>query len=145
MHSGTQNHPIPDRSNAFYTRGTYDGAPGEYRCTGTCTSTNDGEGSPSVLGGTWHFKPDAGAMVSQPDAEYLYFGWWVSKDKDGNPTAASAFAGVVEPSENDLDRGAAGGSLTGSATYAGKAAGKFAMSNPLDGTGTAATSQRTPC
>ena len=50
-HSGTQSHPIPDRSNAFYTRGTYDGAPGEYRCTGTCSSTNDGKGSPSELTG----------------------------------------------------------------------------------------------
>jgi hypothetical protein len=134
-HSGTQTHPIPDRSNALYIRGTYDGAPGEYRCTGTCTSTNDGKGSPRVLDGTWHFKPDAGAMVSQPDATYLYYGWWVSKDKDGGPTAASAFVGVVEPRAGDL---ATGGDLTaiaGSATYAGHAAGKFAMYNVLENTG----------
>ena len=64
-----------------------------------CTSTNDGKGSPSVLAGTWHFKPDAGAnaMAHQPDANYLYYGWWVSKDKDGAPTAASAFVGFVGP------------------------------------------------
>jgi hypothetical protein len=134
-HSGTQTHPIPDRSNALYIRGTYDGAPGEYRCTGTCTSTNDGKGSPRVLDGTWHFKPDAGAMVSQPDATYLYYGWWVNKDKDGVPKAADAFAGVVEPNAGDLDNGGDLTALTGSATYAGHAAGKFAMTNVLDGTG----------
>lgn len=56
VHSGTQSHPIPDRSDALYVRGTYDGAPGEYRCTGTCTSTNDGKGSPSALAGVWHLS-----------------------------------------------------------------------------------------
>ena len=132
-HSGTQSHQQADREDAVYIRGTYDGAPGEYRCTGTCTSTNDGKGSPSALAGTtWHFKPDAGAMVHQPDTTYLHFGWWLSKDKDGDPTAASAFIGTVGtiaalPVNPDT--------LTGSATYAGKAAGKFAMSNVLDGTG----------
>jgi len=134
-HSGMQNHSIPERHDAFYVRGTYDGAPGEYRCsTGPCTSTNDGSGSPSALGGTWHFKPDTGAMVSRPDTEYLYYGWWVSKDSDG-PTAASAFAGVVEPADGDLDTGGDLTAITGSASYSGSAAGKFAMSNPLDGTG----------
>jgi len=135
-HSGTQTHQVPDRSDAVYIRGTYDGAPGEYSCTGTdCSSTNDGSGSPSLLGGTWTFTPDKGAMVSQPDGEYLYYGWWVSKDSDGEPTAASAFAGVVEPNSGDLDNGGDLTTITGSATYAGHAVGKFAMSNPLDGTG----------
>ena len=144
LHSGTQTHSIPDRSDAFYRRGTFDGAPGEYRCTGACSSTNDGKGSPSALGGVWHFKPDAGAMVHRPDTHYLYYGWWVSKDKDGMPTAASAFAGRVgtDPgnSTDGLDNAWTGGftagtTLTGSATYAGHAAGRFAMNNPLDGTG----------
>ncbi len=134
-HSGTQNHPVPDRSRAVYIRGTYDGAPGEYRCSGTCSSTNDGSGAPSALTGTWHFKPDTGAMVHQPDAEYLYFGWWVRKNNDGVPKAASAFVGVVEPTAGDLDTGGDLTAISGSATYVGNAAGKFAISNPLDGTG----------
>ncbi|MDE0343053.1 MAG: hypothetical protein OXK82_07790 [Deltaproteobacteria bacterium] len=139
-HSGTQTHQTPSQRDAFYTRGTYDGAPGEFRCASTnCSSTNDGKGTVSALGGTWHFKPDAGAMVNTPDAHYLYYGWWVSKDNDGDPTAASAFAGRVgiDPgdSTDGLDAAVAGGDLTGSATYAGNAVGKFAMSNPLDGTG----------
>ncbi len=139
LHSGTQSHPIPSNNIALKVRGTYDGAPGEYSCTGTCTSTNDGKGSPSALGGTWTFKPDAGAMVSRPDAHYLYFGWWVSKDNEGGPTAASAFAGRVGTDPGDstdgLDTAGNLTEITGSARYVGKAAGKFAMSNPLDGTG----------
>ena len=134
-HSGTQTHTYDSNSVvAFTARGTYDGAPGTYRCTGTCSSTNDGKGSPSALGGVWHFKPDAGAMVMQPDANYLYYGWWVSKDKDGDPTAASAFTGEVGTIAA-LTSGNTPDALTGSATYAGNAAGKFAMSNVLTGTG----------
>ncbi len=138
-HSGEQNHPVPSRSTAVFVRGTYDGAPGEYSCPSSCSSTNDGSGAPSELGGTWHFKPDAGAMVSRPDAHYLYFGWWVSKDSDGKPTAASAFASRVgtDPgnSTDGLDNAGDLTAITGSATYAGNAVGKFAMDNPLDGTG----------
>ena len=137
-HSGTKSHEYDDdKVVAFTTRGTFDGAPGTYRCDGSttaCSSTNDGEGSPSALAGVWHFKPDAGAMVHQPDANYLYYGWWVSKDKDGMPTAASAFAGVFGAIAG-LTAGNAPDEITGSATYSGNAAGKFAMSNPLDGTG----------
>ena len=139
-HSGIQTHTYDSATEvAFTTRGTFDGAPGEYRCTGTCSSTNDGKGSPSALGGVWHFKPDAGAMVSQSDDHYLYYGWWVSKDEDGMPTAASAFAGRFGTDPGDstdgLDTGGDLTALTGSATYTGNAAGKFAMSNVLDGTG----------
>ena len=127
-HSANQNHSAPDRSDAFYTRGEYAGAPGEFRCTGDCSSTNDGKGSPSALGGTWHFKPDAGAnaMTHQPDADYLYYGWWVSKDKDGMPTAASAFTGM-NGTVTPIPSGADPMTLEGSAMYAGHAAGKFAL------------------
>ena len=134
-HSGMQTHQAPDRSDAVYVRGTYDGTPGEYRCETGCSSTNDGSGSPSALGGTWTFTPDTGAKLPKPDTEYLYYGWWVSKDSDGEPTAASAFVGVVEPNAGDLDTGGDLTAITGSATYEGNAAGKWAMSNPLTGTG----------
>ena len=139
-HSGTQTHAIPTNNVALMFRGTYDGAPGQFRCTGTCTSTNDGMGGPSALStGNWHFKPDANAMASTPDAHYLYYGWWVSKDNDGDPTAASAFAGRVGTDPGDstdgLDPADDLSTLTGSATYVGGAAGKFSLSNPLDSTG----------
>ena len=139
MHSGTQTHQVPSQSDAFYVRGTYDGAPGQFRCAGNCSSTNDGMGTVIALGGTWHFKPDTGAMVNAPDEHYLFYGWWVSKDNEGGPTAASAFTGRVGTDPGDstdgLDTAVAGNTLTGSATYAGHAAGKFAISNPLDDTG----------
>ncbi len=138
-HSGTQTYQVPAESDAFYVSGTYDGAPGRFRCAAGCSSTNDGEGNVSALGGTWHFKPDAGAMVMEADAHYLYYGWWVSKDNDGDPTAASAFTGRVGTDPGDstdgLDTAVGGETLTGSATYAGHAVGKFAISNPLDSTG----------
>ena len=139
-HSGTQTHATNSDTGIFTTRGTYAGAPGVYRCTGACSSTNDNKGSPTALGGVWHFKPDAGAnaMTHTPDANYLYYGWWVSKDKDGDPTAASAFTGVVgtiDPLPAGSDPGA---DLSGTATYAGHAAGKFALdyskSKLIDGT-----------
>ena len=137
VHQATQTHEFNAPGEvAFETRGTYLDAPGTYRCTANCTSTNDGSGPPSALGGTWTFTPDKGAMVSRPDAEYLYYGWWVSKDSDGAPTVASAFAGAIGVTTDGALRTA--GDLTaiaGSATYVGNAAGKFAMSNPLDSTG----------
>ena len=138
-HSGTQTYQTPSQRDAFYVRGTYDGAPGQFRCATGCSSENDGKGNVSALGGTWHFKPDAGAMVSEPDEHYLYYGWWVRKDSNGMPKVASAFAGRFGTDPGDstdgLDPAGDLSTITGSATYAGNAAGKFAMSNPLDGTG----------
>ena len=140
VHHATQTHEFNAQGEAaFVTDGTYLGAPGEFKCTESCTSTNDGSGSPSVLGGNWTFEPDTGAMVSQHDTHYLYYGWWVSKDSDGMPTAASAFAGRFgtdgSPADDGLDPLGDLTTLTGSATYVGNAAGKFAINNPLDSTG----------
>lgn len=112
--------------------GMYDGVSGTYFCTGTCTSTYTATGI--TLSGAWRFVHPEGAMISRPDNNYLYFGWWLRKDKDDKPTHASAFRGVegTAPAElSDLN------SLAGSATYTGSAAGKFAIYNPLDGTGDA--------
>ncbi|MXX16306.1 MAG: hypothetical protein F4Z52_03540 [Gammaproteobacteria bacterium] len=112
-------------------QGTYDGASGRYKCAAgdTCTATFTTTGI--QLSDAWTFVHDSGARVSTPDANYLYYGWWVSKDKDGGPTAASAFTGTVGTVAVSVDVT----TISGSAKYAGRAAGKFAMSNPLDGTG----------
>ena len=132
-HSGALTHQPAERADAVYVRGTYDGAPGEFRCVTGCSSTNDGMGSPSALVGTWHFTPDMGAMVSQPDDTYLYYGWWLRKDKDDMPTMASAFTGTVLPDGGTAPESASGEDITGSADYVGGAAGKFAINNPLGG------------
>ena len=127
--AGTTTYTPDSVTNTVVVRGTYQGAPGSYRCTGTeCTAA--AVGSAITLGGNWFFVHDAGAMTSKPDANYLYFGWWLQKDKDDKPTAASAFAGmtgmVAAPDDNPRE-------LSGKATYMGHAAGKFAMSDPLTG------------
>ena len=118
--------------------GTYDGASGMYVCdtggtAGACNASFSANGIILSADGTWTFVHAKDAMVSRPDANYLYFGWWLRKDKDGSPTHASAFTGM----EGAVTAGPVGTTIEGSATYAGKAAGKFAMSNPLDGTGDA--------
>ena len=114
--------------------GTFMGAPGTYECTssGDCTVTPDG-----VSGGTWTFTPSVGAMLEMvtEDATYLQFGWWVRKDADGDPTHAGVFTGVVSPSGSPLaalDATAINAISGEEATYVGSAAGKFAVSDPLD-------------
>ncbi|MCY4394476.1 MAG: hypothetical protein OXC10_05000 [Rhodospirillaceae bacterium] len=115
-------------------KGTYQGAPGKYTCSAAACTATVGTGGAIDLGGQWYFVHNSGAMVSTPDPNYLIFGWWLNKDKDGKPTAASAFTGIAGTAPDVLT---GVNSIVGSATYTGKAAGKFALSNPLDGTGDA--------
>ena len=128
--AGTKTFSATAPATEILVPGTYHGASGTYRCSGTCTATVTATGT--SLGGTWVFAHGAGAMVSVPDADYLAFGWWLNKDKDGEPTVASAFYSTVGAVRTAL---AGVNAIVGSATYAGKAAGKFALSNPLDSTG----------
>ena len=107
--------------------GTYDGAMGRYKCATGCSAAYETAGI--ALGGTWTFVHDAGAMVSNSDTNYLYYGWWVKKAKDGMPEMASAFAGRAgtEATGDGLDMAGDLAQLAGSAMYAGHAAGKFAL------------------
>ena len=119
--------------------GTYAGASGKYFCVGNCKASYTNTGI-ALSSGTWTFTPDTGAMVSMPDPEYLYFGWWLREDRDG-PTHASAFQGIAQPTAS-ADRTLALPDLTlaalqGDATYTGKAAGKFAYYNRVDKSGDA--------
>ena len=115
--------------------GTYDGAMGTYFCTGTCEAQRTANGI-DLESGTWRFVHEKDAMVSRPDPDYLYYGWWVRKDdsKDGEPTNTNVFAehiglaGAIVSGMNDDAFG------RGSATYMGSAAGKFAMTNTAAGT-----------
>ena len=122
--------------------GSYYGVAGTYACTPAdaadgCRVNRTANGYVLVLsgtgGGTWTFtpgNPDA-RVTEMPDMAYASFGWWLRKhgEEEGDWTA-SAFArprGTV-PAATDV------GALTGSATYVGGAAGKYAISAPTGGT-----------
>ena len=121
--SGDKTFKIPE-SGVVSIRGTYDGAMGTYRCTGTagtaCTATVAIKGFTLVGAGAWTFSPDAGAMVHQADKKYLVFGWWL-QESDTGP--------MVGPITHNMGEFMAVGleALKGSATYVGAAAGKYAI------------------
>ena len=120
-------------SNVVSVSGTFDGAPGVYTCESTaaaaCTSNLTTGGV--VLGGTggWSFNPVDNAQVSQPDTAYAYFGWWLHMDDNG--PEADVFHGVTGLSAATA---AAFTPLGGTATYRGKAAGKYAIDPVAPGT-----------
>ena len=125
--SGTQ-----DFANGASIEGSYMGATGTYKCVdASCMATPITAGGVTLSNNNWRFVPDANASIEMPDSAYLQFGWWVRKDRDG-ATHASAFYGQIPVADT---QGALthsdGSSLTGTAKYMGKAAGKFAINNPL--------------
>ncbi|MDE2789049.1 MAG: hypothetical protein OXI81_01315 [Paracoccaceae bacterium] len=127
--TGTKTYDVDERKFA----GTYMGASGTYQCTaGACTAAFSDDGI--TLAGTWTFTPSPGAMLQMKDASYVYFGWWIRHDKDG-PTHAgvhyggsSGTGGATLVDETRIGTAA----LVGKATYTGKSAGKFAVSDPLN-------------
>ena len=131
MHTGRKNHdPDPDAvDDVAMIRGTFNGASGEYRCTAatatSCASHDAGNGVVR-LEGTWIFDPDSGAMAMMADANYLYFGWWLNKGTTEG-VEAGVFRGVTGTLAAPSDISALGGT----ATYAGAAAGKYAIAPGL--------------
>ena len=111
--------------------GTFMSASGTYMCTEAagCTAV---AGDSTSLTGVWTFTPNPGAMVMQMDNQYLHYGWWLRSDGDG-PTHAGVLYGEILPDGGTptLVTGVNNAALVGKATYNGKAAGKFAISDPL--------------
>jgi len=127
--TGTQTYPTDAQSGVISFAGTYKNAAGTYLCRhATPCSAARSEAGISLTAGTWTFKPNADVMVSDPDDTYLYFGWWLRKNADGDPTHASAFSGSVGV---NIPTDATRVPTSGKATYSGGAAGKFAIHNPL--------------
>lgn len=130
-HSGEKTHTLKNN----IADGSFNGVSGKYRCDSNCTSDGNGSPMPASLGGTWTFYPSTDGMIDVPDENYLIYGWWVRKDMDGMPTAASAFYNTVGTVSADAvlwsnDR--EGTAITGGATYTGKAVGKFAIHDPFN-------------
>ena len=110
--------------------GTYQGVAGNYICagaaeTGSCTiaKTDDGY-SLTVSSATWHFQPTNpnDRLMSTTSDTYAYYGWWLHEDSDGDATV-SAFHGYRGTSTNAFGDT----TLSGTATYKGGAAGKYAI------------------
>ena len=116
-------------------KGSYNGAMGTYTCDNSdgCTVEPHTDGG-FDLGDVdeWRFAPDSGdaGMVQTEDGIYLLFGWWLETDPedDGKPTMASAFYGQQGTlASNDLQVATGVAAIGGTAKYAGKAAGQFAI------------------
>ena len=143
--SGTKGHAnntgggVGSLHTSFETRGTFDGAPGTYRCvpdatTSPCTSAVQGGTSANQIqlaGGTWTFTPDVGAMTarSTPDPDYFVYGWWL-RNSDEKGYEVGTFTDVVDADPAIAVLGIT--TLEGSATYMGHAAGKYALLPGLD-------------
>ena len=116
--------------------GSFGGGAGTYRCSGSdCSVTLDDRGAPTAMGGAWVFAPDSTAMVSIPDYDHLYFGWWLNEA--GDPWGFQSFAGAAGFPAGSGNVEAA---MEGSATYRGAAAGVWAT---VDSSGGRITSGRT--
>ena len=116
--------------------GNFNGAGGRYTCEATdaavgCSVTVTPGGAYSMDGGTWTFIPELNATAWRQDQEFMSFGWWLQE-----PTAQTGvytFRYYVDgsqayalPTGENLARG--------SATYNGRAAGKFVVQE-IDNTG----------
>ena len=107
--------------------GTYDSLPGTYRCAESpvCTVNIDAEGELTAISNGWAFIPAPGPTVDVPDADYLYYGFWVKKtEKDGATTynAVQTFAGargIDAYRREDMLQ------VRGNASYEGGAAGVY--------------------
>ena len=108
--------------------GTYNGAPGTYRCNGAadCSVNINAMGKVESVGTGWIFTPDTGATSDQPDYDYLHYGFWLQKttDEDGVLTydEVQTFAGSSVALSGDV------ANVDGSATYNGGATGVYVHS-----------------
>ena len=129
---------FPERY-AYTTSGTLQGAGGTYRCSGdmatdTCTVQN--RGGSFEFGGDWAFIPSSGTVqIVTEDAQYMWFGWWAEQTVEHTETPDGEHTTDIWKFEanhggnrvTNLD------DATGSATYTGPAAGRYAVYEPDTG------------
>ena len=111
--------------------GSFNGIGGDYTCTGTTCSVTANEDGTMAFEGTWTFVhgSDTDTLTGViPDPDYLQFGYWLQYvEKYGTNDASygiKAFAGGNQAFANG-----AVSKLMGSATYSGKATGRFALAS----------------
>ena len=119
-----------DMTDSAYTAtGTYNGSPGTYMCNGgatDCTVTYDAMGMiTAVGGGAWVFTPDAGATTSQPDYDYLTYGFWLKRTTDAMGAVTYNEVETFAMSRMDASDGTTLNTVNGSASYSGGAVGVY--------------------
>jgi hypothetical protein len=121
--------------------GTYNGASGTYRCNGTgaCTVSINAMGMISDISQGWVFVPDMGAMSSQPDYEYLHYGFWLEQTEDSDGVITYDEVTTFYGSSEDLADSEGGNtgldSVNGSASYSGDAVGVYVRDVHTEGGG----------
>ena len=130
--------PLPNFDREYTTEedlsfeGTFHGVAGTYECTTPpCTVSTANDGMISSTGGTWTFMPDSdlagGIMIDLPDADYLYFGWWLKEpdDAEGSYAFRTFSGGTVPFAVGDKFTSGNNDGLIGTASYQGRAAGQY--------------------
>ena len=122
---------LTNSGDTFRRSGTYKGVRGNYICTAnanndTCTYSKDTATGYITLGGsaTWTFDPGNDNTRITIDPEYLSYGRWMTRDKDGN-YRVGAFYQI-----GGMDGGTPSitiGHQVGTATYVGEAHGIYAI------------------
>ena len=130
----TQTFRVASATATTVTRqGNFQGAPGTYTCTTAagvdCVVTISPTGTYTATTGTWTFTPELGATAWLNDSEFLSFGWWLQEP--ANPDGAYTF---MYYADGNAHTPAPGTLTTGTATYSGRAAGKFVVQE-IDATG----------
>ena len=129
-----QRFPMPTATATAITRqGNYNGAPGTYTCTaasaGTaCVLTISSSGTYAETSGAWTFTPELGATAWRNDTEFMSFGWWMQEPN--NSDGAYTFQYYAN---GNAHTPAPGTLATGTATYNGRAAGKYVVQTVEDG------------
>ena len=130
--------PLPDFNREYVNAedlsftGTFHGVAGTYECTTPpCTVSTDGDGMISSTGDTWTFTLDsalaAETMIDLPDADHLYFGWWLKEpaDSDGAYAFRTFSGGTVPFAVGQKFTSGNNDELLGTASYRGRAAGRY--------------------
>ena len=111
-------------------KGIYNGAAGTYSCDsgapGTaCVVSVAPNGAYTQTTGTWTFTPELNAMAYQADGTFMSFGWWLRRPN--NPDGAYAFEYYADGGPYAQVAGQNANPPTGTATYSGRAAGRYVV------------------
>ena len=96
--AGEKHHAVPVGAAYVSVPGTYQMAPGVYRCASACTSKIPENRKGFDLSDGWYFVPDDGAEVEVADADYLTFGWWTHDT--GKGVMVATFTDTVRDTPN---------------------------------------------